>query len=174
MNASFDPSSLNSSRAKNASHLPSKLDLFNALEKILWFWPDLFIHSAAVSEEQKVGMTLVRSVRLTGIREGFVVFRANPGLGALMAKNLLKADDPELYDEDAFSEFVNIFCGHLMGQLRDKVKASFRHFLPLTMPEDNWPPVPPDLTLLVGVKEHLLEIGLWISPETPPSAESLP
>ncbi len=174
MTSSFDKPSFNAPPAKNDTRFPSRLDLFSALENILWFWPELFIHSAGTSEDQKTKMTLVRSVRLTGTREGFVVFRASPGLGALMAQNLLKVENPTHYAEDAFSEFVNIFCGYLMAKLRDAEKASFRHFLPLIMPEDNWPPTPPDSTLCVGVKDNLLEIGLWITPTQLPLEKAEP
>lgn len=165
MTSSFDPPSVDSPQVKIDTRCPSPLDLFNALENILWFWPELFIQSAKLSEDEKIKMTLVRSVRLTGTHEGFVVFRTTPGLGALMAKNLLHVEDPVPYADDAFSEFVNMFCGHLMARIRDINKASFRHFLPLDMPEDNWPPTPPDSTLCVSVKDNLLEIGLWLIPE---------
>jgi hypothetical protein len=167
MSSPFDRPSLNKPPAKNDTRFPSRVDLFNALENILWFWPELFIQSAEVGESDRLQMTLTRCVRLTGTHEGTVVIQATSELGKLMAKNLLQMDDPGPYAADAFSEFVNMFCGHLMNKIRDTEKASFRHFLPLDLPKRHWPKTPPDSSLTVGVGTHLLQIDLWLAPAAP-------
>jgi hypothetical protein len=146
----------------NDAGFPSRTDLFNALENILWFWPEIFLQSVP-SQEPPKGLTLSRTVRLTGTHEGLVVFRGTPELGTLLAKKLLQFEGTGSYSEDAFSEFVNMFCGHLMAKIRDQEKGSFRHFLPLELPEQDWPQETPDANLVVGVANHLLEIRLWLT-----------
>jgi len=157
------PSLKKTATTKIDSRIPSRLDLFNALENILWFWPELFIQSAEITETQRSQMILTRSVRLTGTHEGTVTFQATPELGALMAQNLLQIENADAHAADAFTEFVNMFCGHMMNRIRDTTKASFRHFLPLEVPKSEWPASSPDSTLMVGVGAHLLQIDLWLS-----------
>lgn len=147
---------------QNDTRFPSRMDLFNALENILWFWPEVFLQSVA-SQNPPRGLTLARTVRLTGTHEGLAIFRGTPELGSLLAKKLLQFEGSGPYAEDAFGEFVNMFCGHLMAKIRDKEKTSFRHFLPLDLPEQEWPREIPDANLVVGVANHLLEIRLWLT-----------
>ncbi len=161
-----DRSSIETLSAKNDSSFPSRIDLFNALENILWFWPDLFIQSAEFGENLSEHLSLARSVRLTGTHEGFVVLRTTPGLGAMMAEKLLGPGETDSRSADAFAEFVNMFCGYLMARIREKGKASFRHFLPVNTAKKDWPTMEPNATLVVGVQDHLLEISLWTSPST--------
>jgi hypothetical protein len=147
---------------QNESRFPSRADLFNALENILWFWPEVFLQSIT-SQTPPQGLTLTRTVRLTGTHEGLAIFRGTPELGTLLAKKLLQFEGTGPYAEDAFGEFVNMFCGHLMAKIRDHKKTSFRHFLPLDLPERDWPQETPDANLVVGVANHLLEIRLWLT-----------
>lgn len=169
MSSIYERPSVSIPPIKNDTRELSRIDLFNALESILWFWPEIFIHSAEQNQTPRENLTLARTVRLAGVLEGLAVFRSTPSLGVLMAQKLLrleKMEEAESLAADAFSEFVNVFCGYLMDKIREKDKPSFRHFLPLELPKEKWPATPPDTGLVVGVQDHLLEIRLWITAQS--------
>lgn len=168
MSSIHDGRPISTPDTKNDTREFSRIDLFNALESILWFWPEIFIRSAEKNQTSPDHMTLVRTVRLTGSLEGLVVFRSTPKLGVLMAQKLLRLETKEEIEAmapDAFAEFVNVFCGYLMDKIREKNQTSFRHYLPLDLPREQWPTEPPHADLSVGVQDHLLEIHLWVLPE---------
>ncbi len=171
MSSAFDHPSLHTPPLQNDTRELSRIDLFNALESVLWFWPEIFIHSAENNPTLREQMTLARTVRLTGNREGLVAFRSTPKLGVLMAQKLLRLErmeEAESLAADAFSEFVNVFCGYLMDKIRERNRTSFRHYLPLDLPQGQWPGSPPHAELTVGVQDYLLEIRLWITPGEKP------
>ncbi len=140
-------------------HIPTNKDLFEALENILWFWPGIFVQW--VKEGQAIPeFDLLRTVRLTGQYEGLVILRTSEELGASLASTLL--EDRPSTGADAFSEFANMFCGHIMNKIRGSEEVAFRHFLPQPAPDSGWPARPPEARMTVAVAKIPLEVQLWI------------
>jgi len=140
-------------------HVPTTANLFEALENILWFWPGIFVQ--LVQEDQKrVDFDLIRSVRLSGQYEGWVVLKTSKSLGAILAKSLV--GDAPMPPEDAFNEFSNMFCGHIMNHLRASNQATFRHFLPVEELESKLPSRPPDAFITVAIQHVVLNVQLWV------------
>src|SRR5208283_4128180 len=102
--------------AKNDIRVPDKTDLYDALENILWFWPTIYIHSYQTNPDKKIEFDLVRAVKLTGQYQGLVIIQSFQDLGELLAHALL--DERPSSGPDAFNEFVNMFCGHIMNKIR--------------------------------------------------------
>ncbi len=141
--------------------IPTTADLYEALENILWFWPGVFVQ--LVKENQKVPIPdLSRAVRLTGQYEGLVILRSLESLGQILAKALL--EDRPSSPEDAFCEFSNMFCGHIMNKIRTSDKVAFRHFLPLPASEALQPSRPPEARMMVALESVVLDVQLWIDP----------
>jgi len=142
--------------------VPTPADLFEALENILWFWPGLFVQW--VQEGQEIqDLAHSRSMKLTGQYEGLVILRTSETLGRVLADALLgdKATSPT----DAFNEFSNMFCGHIMNKIRVSNKTVFRHFLPRPTLEIAPPDRLPDARMTVAIESIVLDVQLWINPK---------
>jgi hypothetical protein len=140
-------------------HVPTTANLFEALENILWFWPGVFVQ--LVKEDPKpVDFDLTRSVRLSGQYEGWVVLKTSKPLGTILAKSLV--GDAPTPSEDAFNEFSNMFCGHIMNNLRASNQAVFRHFLPMEELESKMPSRSPDACITVAIQHVVLHVQLWV------------
>lgn len=140
-------------------HVPTTANLFEALENILWFWPGIFVQLVQ-EDPDRVASDLTRSVRLSGQYEGWVVLKTSKSLGAILAKSLV--GDAPMPPEDAFNEFSNMFCGHIMNNLRASNQAVFRHFLPVEEQESKLPSRPPDACITVAIQHIVLNVQLWI------------
>ncbi len=142
--------------------VPTPADLFDALENILWFWPGIFVQWVKEGRE-KQDLGLSRSMKLTGQYDGLVILRTSETLGQVLANSLLadKATSPE----DAFNEFSNMFCGHIMNKIRVSDETVFRHFLPRPTLEIGPPNRPPDARMTVAIESIVLDVQLWINPE---------
>jgi hypothetical protein len=139
--------------------VPTTANLFEALENILWFWPGVFVQ--LVKEDPKpVDFDLTRSVRLSGQYEGWVVLKTSKPLGTILAKSLV--GDAPTPSEDAFNEFSNMFCGHIMNNLRASNQAVFRHFLPMEELESKMPSRSPDACITVAIQHVVLHVQLWV------------
>jgi hypothetical protein len=141
-------------------HIPTTADLYEALENILWFWPGIFVQMVKDGQGQ-LDFDLSRSVRLTGKYEGLVMLKTSEALGRILAQALLENHPSS--PEDAFNEFSNMFCGHIMNKIRASDKVAFRHFLPLTAPESSRPTRPPEARMTVAVESIVLDVQLWIN-----------
>jgi hypothetical protein len=116
-------------------------------------------------------MTMVRSVTLTGKYEGLVVLRTTPDLAALFQTALVGKNAQG--DDDAFNEFVNMFCGHMMSKIRATEQVPFRHFLPQRPDIDSWPGRAPEAVMTVSIQHIPLKVELWVkdpaADDNPPS-----
>jgi len=140
-------------------HIPDTADLYDALENILWFWPSVFVQLVKEDQWDRV-FDLTRAVRLTGQCEGVIFLRTSRKLGELLASSLL--EDLPVSPEDAFGEFANMFCGHIMNKIRRSDAVDFRHFLPTDLPYSGKPDRPADARMAVAVGGLLLDVELWI------------
>lgn len=144
-------------------HIPSTADLYEALENILWFWPGVFVQLVKENQAPPV-LDLSRAVRLTGQHEGLVILKSSEALGGVLAKALL--EDRPTSPEDAFSEFSNMFCGHIMNKIRASEKVAFRHFLPLPASDFNPPSRAPEARMTVAIESVMLDVQLWINSDS--------
>ena len=90
------------------------------------------------------------------------MLKTSESLGGILARALL--EDKPTSPEDAFSEFSNMFCGHIMNKIRVSDKVAFRHFLPLAVPEASRPGRPADARMTVAIESVVLDVELWINP----------
>jgi hypothetical protein len=155
---SFDNPALH----KNDIRVPEKTDLYDALEKILWFWPTIYIHSYQLDPQAKNEFNLIRAVKLTGQYQGLVIIQSFQDLGDLLARSLL--DDRPSSGQDAFNEFTNMFCGHIMNKIRASENVAFRHFLPFPISQPEWPTRQPDAKMTVAIQSIPVDVQLWIDP----------
>ncbi len=142
-------------------HVPTTADLYDALENILWFWPRVFVQLVKESPRESA-FDLIRCVSLTGQYEGLVMLRTTTALGRVLAEALL--EDTPTSPEDAFNEFSNMFCGHIMNKIRASDKVAFRHFLPVPAREVQVPARFPEARMTVAVESIVLDVKLWIHP----------
>jgi hypothetical protein len=150
---------------KNDIRIPEKSDLYAALENILWFWPNLFIHACPLESGFKKKFNLTRAVRLTGQYQGLILIESYQELGFLLSRSL---SNPSMAaGEDAFNEFVNMFCGHIMNKIRNSDRVAFRHFLPFELTPQDLPSRPPEAMMTVAIQEFPLNVQLWIDPAPP-------
>ena len=145
--------------APKGIHIPTTADLYEALENILWFWPSVFVQLVKDNQGETL-LDLSRTVRLTGQYEGLVILKSTESLGRILANSLL--EDRPSSPEDAFGEFSNMFCGHIMNKIRTSDKVAFRHFLPLPASESLRPSRPPEARMTVAIESVTLDVQLWI------------
>lgn len=138
--------------------IPDTSDLFDALEHILWFWPSVYVQLVKESQPAHY-FDLCRSVKLTGQYQGLVILKTSQRLGDVLARALL--EDRLTNSEDAFNEFANMFCGHIMNKIRTG-GVSFRHFLPIPISNMEKPPRPAEARMTVAIESIILEVELWI------------
>jgi hypothetical protein len=74
--------------------------------------------------------------------------------------------------EDAFSEFVNLFGGHLLSRRAAGNVGEFTAFLPEASTRSSWPEGDPDAELRVRVHRWPLEIRFWARAVPVPEAAS--
>lgn len=149
---------------KNDIRIPEATSLYDALEKILWFWPNVYIQAYREGSNPQESFDLERAVRLTGQHQGLVVLRSRVELGKILSRAL--GEDETLNTEDAFDEFVNMFCGHIMNKIRSSEKVIFRHFLPFQLLMGDRINRPPEAEMTVAIQEIPLNVRLWIESDT--------
>jgi len=157
---SFEP-------AENDIRIPEKADLWDALEKILWFWPNVYIRSFELDPSRKMEFNLTRAVKLSGQHQGLVLIQSSEALGMLLASSLQQTGTHA--SRDAFNEFVNMFCGHIMNKIRNSDRVAFRHFLPFELSPQAWPARSPEAMMTVAIQDIPLNVLLWIDPVPTPS-----
>jgi hypothetical protein len=81
-------------------------------------------------------------------------------LGKTLATSLVA--DGSSSPDDAFNEFSNMFCGHIMNKLRASNQATFRHFLPMETSGSTIPDRPPEARMTVAIQSIVLDVRLWI------------
>jgi hypothetical protein len=136
-----------------------------AMKYVLHSWAYLPSGSIGAPVEGPARMDLERSVRLSGRALAYVNLRTNRELSGLLAQFAKGEVDPASDGEDAFHEFVNIYCGHLMTYLWGRGGAQFESFLPVPTTPTDWPKHPPTASCVFLVEDVPVEVRLWIKGE---------
>lgn len=136
--------------------------VMEAMKHVLQTWA--FLPSTEIGHpvEGPAPLALERSVRLSGPALCFLSLRTEPELSSLLSEYAQgEAPNPEDH-EDAFHEFVNIYCGHLMTFLWGKAGQAFDPFIPIPTTPSDWPETEPTASCAFIVENLPVEVRLWI------------
>jgi hypothetical protein len=139
--------------------------LLEAMRHVLETWA--YLPSGHIGEpvEGPAKLSLERSVRMTGQEQAFLNVRTLPELGSMLYQYARGEEGGVEGDEDAFNEFVNIYCGHLMTYLWGKERAHFKPYLPLPSTPSDWPAADPSAACVFITEDIPVEVRLWIGIE---------
>ena len=133
-----------------------------AMRHVLHSWAYLPCGSIGAPVEGPAPLVIERSVRLSGRALAFLNIRTTPELSKMLAQCAQGEENHGDNGEDAFHEFVNIYCGHLMTYLWGKAGAKFDSFLPVPTTPMDWPNVQPSASCAFLVENIPVEVRLWI------------
>ncbi len=136
--------------------------VMEAMKNVLHSWAYLPSGSIGAPVEGPAPLQLERSVRLSGRALGYLNVRTNPELSKILAEYAQGEPVAVENQEDAFHEFVNIFCGHLMTYLWGKEGKGFDSFLPIPTTPADWPITSPAASCAFIVEDIPVEVRLWI------------
>ena len=139
--------------------------LQEAMKHVLHTWAYLPSGPIGAPVEGPAGLSLERSVRISGRALGFLNLRTSPELSFLLSQCAQGEEEPAGDSEDAFHEFVNIYCGHLMTYLWGKSGTHFDSFLPVPTTPTDWPKGAPTASCAFLVENIPVEVRLWIKGE---------
>lgn len=153
-------------QTKPLSHQPFPKAEIKALEEVMALvmqdWAFLPTAPIGLPADGPVEMAMEWSVRLSGPALCFLNLRTVPEMALLIAQNVQGVDQVPDGGEDAFREFVNIFCGHLLTYLWGQSGKSFDPFLPIPTTPSDWPGAEPSAACVFIVENNPIEIRLWI------------
>ena len=157
---------------EDGDSLPDQ-EIFEVFQKVLEKWAFLPSEYIGKVEEGPADLSLERMVAFTGPQQGLMVVRAQEEFGEFLWENLFGVEGTpnEPSREDAFTEFVNLFFGHLSQRLRHSSSGTFEPFLPQVSHPGLWPSRRPTVGFAVLVDGIPLEIRLWIEN---PAAQASP
>jgi hypothetical protein len=112
-------------------------------------------------------LSLERSVSLEGDARAFVTIRTVPQLGSLLCQYATGDPCGPEEGEDAFYEFVNIFCGHLVTYLWGSEGKVFQTYLPVPTTPADWPNAAPSVACAFITEDLPIEVRLWIKDNGP-------
>ncbi len=139
-------------------------DLFEVFQAVLEKWAFLPCDYIGNAVEGPASLPLERMVGFSGPMEGCLVVRSSARFGKHLWENVsgndLSPDDTP--HGDAFSEFVNLYFGHLLTLFRQSVEGTFDPFLPQSSIPSLWPDRQPDAALALLVENIPVEVRLWL------------
>jgi hypothetical protein len=135
--------------------------VLEAMRHVLHTWAYLPSFPIGMPVEGPANLPLERSVRLSGRALAYVNIRTSPELSLLLSQYAQGETDTKAC-EDAFYEFVNIFCGHLMTYLWGTEGVSFEPYLPIPTTPADWPQAEPTSSCAFIVENIPIEVRLWI------------
>ena len=133
-----------------------------AMKHVLESWAFLPSGPIGVPVEGPAKLPLERSVRLAGKTEAYLNIRTIPELGSLLSQYSQGEEKGAEGGEDAFYEFVNIFCGHLVSYLWGKENSVFESYLPVPTTPADWPSTTPSAECAFITEDLPVEVRLWI------------
>ena len=152
---------------KREEHPPAEMNaLMEAMRYVLETWSYLPSGHIGQPVEGPAKLGMERSVRITGRANAFLTLRTLPELGSILYQYARGEEGGQEGAEDAFNEFVNIYCGHLMTYLWGKDRAQFNPYLPVPSTPKDWPSGPPSAACVFITEDIPLEVRLWIERET--------
>jgi chemotaxis protein CheY-P-specific phosphatase CheC len=146
-------------------HFIKGQELFEVFQNVLEKWAFLPCDSMGATVEGPAHLPLERMVGFSGPIEGYLVVRAPERFGKYLWENVSGDEDsPDTTPHgDAFSEFVNLYFGHLLSSLRQSVEGTFDPFLPQPSDPTIWPQRQPNAALALLVEDMPVEVRLWFS-----------
>jgi hypothetical protein len=150
-------------------------DLFGVFQEVLEKWAFSSCDSMGTTAEGPVNLPLERMVGFTGPWEGFLVVRAPEGFGRMLWENVAGegAAPNSIAQVDAFSEFVNLYFGHLLTLFRQRTEGTFDPYLPQASNPSLWPGRRPDAALAILVDDMPVEVRLWLEKISTPALTTL-
>ena len=139
--------------------------VMEAMKQVLQTWAYLTSGPIGAPVEGPARLPLERSVRLSGRALAFLNIRTNQELSTLLSQSATGEEENQGDSEDAFQEFVNIYCGHLMTYLWGKSGSHFDSFLPVPTHPGDWPKGTPSASCAFLVENIPVEVRLWIKAE---------
>lgn len=139
--------------------------VMEAMKHVLHSWAYLTAGPIGAPVEGPARLPLERSVALSGRALATLNLRTNPDLSGLLSQSATGEEDEIGDPEDAFQEFVNIYCGHLMTYLWGKSGSHFDSFLPIPTTPKDWPAAAPSASCAFLVENIPVEVRLWIKAE---------
>jgi chemotaxis protein CheY-P-specific phosphatase CheC len=138
-------------------------ELFEVFQSVLEKWAFLSCDSMGATVEGPAYLPLERMVGFSGPVEGFLVVRAPERFGQYLWENVAGEDKAPntISHGDAFSEFVNLYFGHLLTNLREFVQGTFDPYLPQPSHPALWPKYQPEAALALLVEDMPVEVRLW-------------
>ncbi len=138
-------------------------ELFEVFQSVLEKWAFLSCDSMGATVEGPAHLPLERMVGFSGPIEGFLVVRAPERFGQYLWENVAGEDKApnSIPHGDAFSEFVNLYFGHLLTNLREFVQGTFDPYLPQASNPSLWPKCPPEAAAALLVEDMPVEVRLW-------------
>ncbi len=147
-------------------------ELLDVFRGVLEKWAFLSCSDMGPVVEGPAPLPLERAVRFSGPLNGSLVVRAPEAFGLYLWENASGGTEAAQAGvrTDAFNEFVNLFCGHLLTSLRRSVQGAFNPYLPQISSPEQWPPHQPQFSMALLVEDMPVEVRLWIivpSPQPP-------
>jgi hypothetical protein len=136
--------------------------IMESMRHVLHSWAYLPSGPIGTPVEGPARLDLERSVILSGRALAFLNVRTCPELTSLLSQCAMGEPGSAADAEDAFHEFVNIYCGHLTTYLWGKEGAKFNSFLPVPSTPTEWPRVEPSASCAFLVENIPVEVRLWI------------
>jgi hypothetical protein len=136
--------------------------IMEAMKNVLHSWAYLPSGSIGAPVEGPAPLAVERSVRLSGRALAYLNLRTTPELSKMLSQYAKGEENQGADDEDAFHEFVNIYCGHLMTYLWGKEGAQFDSYLPIPTTPSDWPSSMPAAACAFLVENIPVEVRLWI------------
>ena len=141
-------------------------DLFEVFRDVLEKWAFLPSENIGTTVEGPANLPLERMVGFSGPLEGFLVVRAPERFGKYLWENVSGEENSSssIPHGDAFTEFVNLYFGHLLTSLTEFRQGTFDPYLPQPSNPSLWPADKPKSSVALLVEDMPVEIRLWIVP----------
>lgn len=139
-------------------------ELFDVFQAVLEKWAFLTCDLMGNTVDGPANLPLERMVGFSGPLEGYLVVRSSESFGKYLWENVSGSETvlDTAPHGDAFSEFVNLYFGHLLTVLRRHVEGIFDPYLPQSSIPSLWPDRKPDAALALLVGNIPVEVRLWI------------
>ena len=143
-------------------------ELFQVFQDIVEKWAFLPCANIGPLVDGPAHLPLERMVSFSGSVEGLLVVRAPQRFGQCLWESISGSANTtdSLPHGDAFTEFVNLFFGHLSSSLRRLAPGQLDPYLPQTSYPGLWPQRRPQASLAVLVEDMPVEIRLWLGADS--------
>jgi hypothetical protein len=138
-------------------------ELFEIFRGVLEKWAFLPCDTMGSTVEGPAELPLERMVGFAGPLEGFLVVRAPERFGQYLWENVSGESEgtDSIPHGDAFSEFVNLYFGHLLSRFHRFAQGTFDPYLPQPSDPTLWPKRQPQASLALLVEDMPVEVRLW-------------